>query len=185
MRVCNLCGHTGEDSEFSVRYDYHADGTKHKAINNTCRKCETERSYRYFKQTKETNPCYYYAAQLWKTLNQRCVNGLWANSPAVQKSPQMISYHNKGILLKLTKDELFKFWKDNEALVKEIISNGDKPTLDRINDNGHYSLDNIQILSLKHNIHKSRGYAEKPKSYNPEQKKIENARIYRKSQGEN
>lgn len=185
MRECKHCGFCGNDEEFSTRYDYLADGSKVLRVNNTCKRCASKRAWKYLKSTKKTDPCYYFACQSWKTLNQRCVNGRYAYSDAVLRSPQMISYHKKNIRIEITKSELEKFWRDNEQIVKDILSSGQTPTIDRINDNGHYSLDNMQILSRKANIQKSRGVAENPKPYDPETKSRENARRYREAQENN
>lgn len=137
---------------------------------------------KYLKNLKETNPCKYYADATWRTLNQRCVNGKYANAPSIQKSYQMQSYHKKQILIQITQDELKQFWKDNESLVKSILASGGTPTIDRIDDNRHYTLSNMQILDRKANIHKSRGYADKPACVDKETQRKENARRYRESQ---
>ncbi len=173
-RKCNKCGFVGDESLFA----------KHSQWGhwNRCKKCLCKIAWENKKKQKETDPCKYYADATWKTLNQRCVNGLYANSPAIQNSPQMISYHKKQILLQVTQDELKQFWKDNEKLVKEILAVGGTPTIDRIDDNGHYTIDNMQILERKANIQKSRGIAENSACVDKETKRKENAEIYRKSQ---
>lgn len=180
MRMCKICGLQKEEHDFTWMYDYKADGTKTKAIQNVCKKCTSKRQWQYTLAAKKTDPCRYYAKSTWTTLNQRACQGKYSNSPSIKNSPQMQSYHKKGIELHITKEELTKFWYDNESKVKAILSAGETPSIDRINDKGHYSLDNIQIISRKENIHKSRGYAENPKPYDPEQKKEENRKQYLK-----
>ena len=134
------------------------------------------------KKLKETDPCRYYAESTWKTLNQRCVNGLYANSKAIKNSPQMVSYHGKGILLCITKDELAQFWRDNEVLVKTILTSGGIPSIDRIDSNLHYSLDNMQIMERNENMRKSRGFSERPKRRTKESIRIKNSQMYRNAQ---
>lgn len=189
MRTCKMCKHEGEDKDFAWNYSYYADGSKVKLHYNVCKKCTTQTCYSNFKKKKETDPCFYFSRQTWKTLNQRCINGRYAHSESIKNSPQMQSYHKKGIELHITKEELIQFWYDNERKVKNIMKLGQTPTIDRIDNNGNYTLDNIQIISRTENIHKSRGYAENPKPYDPEQKKEENRKQYLKhkknNEGEN
>lgn len=185
MRKCSKCGHEGEDIDFAWRYDYKADGTRTKAVNNLCKKCQSAASWKSLKNKKETDPVYYFASQTWKTLNQRAVNGKYSSSESIRNSPQMVSYHSKGIELRLTKDELYQFWKSNEDKVKMILSAGETPTIDRIDDNGHYAIDNIQILTRKENIHKSRGYSDNPNIIDKETKKQTNHKRYIASKKEN
>lgn len=181
MRTCGHCGFVGEDKDFAWNYSMRVDGTKVKMHYNVCKKCNNKRSYQSLKNKKYTDPVYYFTEQNWKTLNQKCVNGRYCNSESVRNSPQMQSYHKQNIELHITKEQLYQFWKDNESKVREIMAKGQTPTIDRINDNGHYSLDNIQILSLTDNIHKSRGYAKNPKPYDKESRKNDNRKQYLKN----
>lgn len=178
-RKCIHCGITGDESIlFTSHTSNRKDGSKYFCYTNCCKKCTAKIVWKYEKAKKETDPCEYYANATWKSLNQRCVNGLYCNSKAVQNSPQMISYHKKGIEIHITQTELKQFWKDNEVLVKSILTSGGTPTIDRILESGHYTLDNIQILERKANIHKSRGVATNPACVDKEAKRIENRLIY-------
>ena len=183
IRKCVRCGFEGNDEEyFQPHYNYNAKGERSISYLNTCRKCTTKQAYKRFADKKYTDPVKYYTEQSWRTLNQRCVNGKFANSPSIKANNQHISYHKKGIELHLTKDELKQFWTNNVELVKSILTSGGTPTLDRIDDTKHYEIGNIQVLDRMENIHKSRGYAEEGKwKPSKEQKKIENARRYRNS----
>jgi len=172
-RKCNKCGFVGDESLFA----------KHSQWGhwNRCKKCLCKIAWENKKKQKETDPCKYYADATWKTLNQRCVNGLYANSPAILNSPQMISYHKKQILLQITQDELKQFWKDNEKLVKEILAAGETPSIDRIDDSGHYTLSNMQILERKANIEKSRGVSDRLITETKEERRLINKQQYNKA----
>ena len=87
----------------------------------------------------------------WKDLNKRTLNGLQAKR--LQKKNNS-SYLKKGILLCITKEEFYNFCDRNQQLILDLYANGETPSIDRIDSTKHYSLDNIQILSLKENIRK-------------------------------
>lgn len=180
-RKCIVCGFEGDEELFALHVAVRADGTRRKTRQNKCKKCVSKQAYAAKLAKKETDPCKYYADSTWKTLNQRCANGKWANSPAVQRAPQMISYHKKQILLQITQDELKQFWKDNEKLVKEILAAGGTPSIDRIDDSGHYTLSNMQILERKANIQKSRGITNKLITETKEERRLINKQQYNKA----
>lgn len=94
---------------------------------------------------------YDYTVGVWSSLNQRCVNGRYVNSPATIRNKQQLSYLAKGIRLELTQEEFYTFTANNESLIASIISKGLKPSIDRIDPDKHYSLDNIRILELQLN----------------------------------
>ena len=93
----------------------------------------------------------------------------------------MKSYHKKQILLQITQDELKQFWKDNEKLVKEILAAGGTPSIDRIDDSGHYTLSNMQILERKANIEKSRGISDRLITETKEERRLINKQQYNKA----
>lgn len=91
----------------------------------------------------------------WATINQRTVNGRYVNNLSVTLNRQQQSYYTKGIRIEVTKEEFFQFFASQEYLILEIMSRGEKPSVDRIDEDGHYSLDNMQIIALDENRKKS------------------------------
>lgn len=181
-RTCIHCGVVGEESElFSKHKARRVSGAIYECFTNSCKICTGKRAWKYISAKKESDPVKYYTESTWKTLNQRCINGLYANSETIKKSPQMVSYHKKQIELHVSKEELYTFWKSNEIIVKNILTSGGTPTIDRIDDKKHYTLDNMQILDRMENIHKSKGYAENPQTYYKEDRAANNRRAYRKA----
>lgn len=177
------CSQCGEFAEVTWRYAYLVGG-KEKRSTSYCKKCDSKMKYKSLRNKIETDPCYYYTNQTWKTLNQRCVNGRYAHAESIQKSPQMQSYHRKNIELHLTKDELRNFWYTNEDKVKEILLSGGIPSIDRIDDTKHYTLDNIQVLERMDNIYKSTGKSDNPPNLDKQTIKESNRRAYVKAQKE-
>jgi len=92
----------------------------------------------------------YFKRYTWKGLNRRTVNG---SSPQF-KNKANASYFKKGIRLEITKSELDAFCEANKQLILELYEKGTIPTIDRINSNDHYRLDNIRILSRSDNCKK-------------------------------
>lgn len=81
----------------------------------------------------------------WTNLNIRC--GKYRN---LQTKEKCKTYEN--IKITFSREE-FKFWCYER---KEVIESLKRPSLDRINSNKDYSLDNIQILDLTANIGKEK-----------------------------
>lgn len=119
---------------------------------SNCNKCRSKKAVIYQRNKKIKNPLEEYTKTSWKAVNQRSTNGVYSNTPAIKNSPQMASYHRKGILLEISKEEWIKFWKDNEQVVLEIIENKLIPSVDRIDTTKNYSLDNIRIISREKNM---------------------------------
>lgn len=93
----------------------------------------------------------------WCSINQRCVNGKYANAPSIQKSPQIQSYHKKGIALNITKEEFTTWMLSVEDNFMLLLQNNKKPSIDRIDETKGYEIGNLQILSLHENIEKRIG----------------------------
>lgn len=88
----------------------------------------------------------------WASINQRSVNGAYANEPSVQATPQHISYKKRNIMLEMTKEEFYAWMYSVEHIHNEIVARGDKSSIDRIDSNRGYSLDNIRMVALHKNI---------------------------------
>lgn len=92
----------------------------------------------------------------WTNMNIRC--GKYKHLQTLNKNKV---YENIKILF--TREEYKEWCWNNKVLIESLK----RPSIDRINSNKHYSLDNIQILELKENIKKKKqgsAYLNGPKS---------------------
>lgn len=87
----------------------------------------------------------------WHSVNQRTVNGRWKLDARAHRS-----YQAKGVKLEMTLEEFTSFCQLNWPKIEALRAAGQKPSLDRKNSDGHYSIDNLQIISLRENILKRR-----------------------------
>lgn len=114
----------------------------------------------------------------WATINQRTVNGRYVNNLSVILNRQQQSYYTKGIRIEVTKEEFFQFCANNETKVLEIMARGEKASIDRIDDDGHYSLDNMQVISLTENRRKSHPVSTVAKKKSKVRATLDNRRAY-------
>ena len=94
----------------------------------------------------------------WASLNERCINGCYNKSESVTKNYQQRSYHKKGITLDMTKDEFFAWMWSVKPIHDEIVKNGDKSSINRIDSRKGYSVDNIELITLHKNIEERYGF---------------------------
>jgi len=90
----------------------------------------------------------YFKTKTWSALNERTINGArprWGHKAAMQ-------YLSRGRKLLFSKDEFYSFCDANKNLILALYASGDKPSLDRKDTDGNYSLSNIRVLSLKENL---------------------------------
>lgn len=91
-----------------------------------------------------------FASERWGALNSRTVNGShpnWVN-------PQHLVYLRAGTELRMTREEFMGWCETRAAQIEQMYRDGLRPSLDRIDSLGHYSLDNIQLLPLSENCRK-------------------------------
>ena len=107
---------------------------------------DNTRSSEYHRTHKHTIDGF--TRRVWNSLRSRTINGRpnWSN-------PADRWYLERGIRLEITRDELKVFIAANGASIQAIWDAGDVlPSIDRIDPNGHYNLDNIRIISLSEHI---------------------------------
>lgn len=87
----------------------------------------------------------------WNSINQRTING---SHPRWDDRCHR-SYLERGIRLEMTREEFKAFCLANKDLIEGMYKEGKVPSLDRIDGDGHYSINNIQIISMSDNCRKS------------------------------
>lgn len=83
----------------------------------------------------------------WTNLNIRCSNGKYSH---LQTPNKCLSYSDTLILF--SREEFKDFCTNNKGTIESLS----RPSLDRIDNKQHYSLDNIQIIELVDNIRKEK-----------------------------
>lgn len=86
----------------------------------------------------------------WGNIQLHTVNGVGkakANKAAV--------YLRKGIRVEMTKQEFYTWCEGQRDVILNMFTLHDKPSLDRIDSCGHYSLDNIRIIPFRENCARS------------------------------
>lgn len=132
-------------------------------LNAYCRKCASKKVIECQRNRRKNDPMSWYPNSSYTSVSQRATNGKYANAPSVLANQQQNSYHKKNIQLLISKEEWFDFWKSQEELVLKIIETGDIPSIDRVDSNKDYTLDNIRILPLSENRRKCKNSNYTPK----------------------
>jgi len=60
-------------------------------------------------------------------------------------------YFDKSIKCDITFNEFYDFWYANRTIIEGIISDGGKPSVDRIDSDDDYRVDNLQIIPMRLN----------------------------------
>lgn len=131
-KICIKCGKRKPLSEFH-KCSQVKDG--HKAICKICRKSE-----KFQNLIRQKN---YYKKYPWKrtltNIRQRCNN---------QKMSRYKDYGGRGIKCLITEEEIKQLWFRDKAYKME------KPSIDRINNDGNYTFNNCQYIELFENHQK-------------------------------
>lgn len=149
FKTCTHCGKTLSTDNFS-RNSKTADGHC-----SWCRICSNENARKY--NHKHRSEYSKIINNRWHSINQRCVNDLYSTSNSALHSPQFVSYHKRGITINMTREEFTNWMWSVKDIHDEIIRNGDKSSIDRIDEDRGYEVGNIQLISLHANIEKRLG----------------------------
>lgn len=84
---------------------------------------------------------------VWTGLNIRCSNGKYFH---LRTTDKCLRYET--VLIKMSREEFKDFCISNKNIIESLT----RPSLDRIDDKGDYSIGNIQIIELGDNIRKSK-----------------------------
>jgi hypothetical protein len=147
--------------------------------NITTRNTEISRKNKW--SSMFTNPIVLnWVHQKWATINQRTVNGKYAYSHAVSNNPQQKSYLKHGIRIEMTQVEFYTWASNHEKTIFTMINLGEKPQIDRRDNDKHYSIDNIQLVSQRVGSRKDRTTNPNPRKHNnnPLLVELKNRQVY-------
>lgn len=143
-KTCTKCGIEKELSNFGKNKN-NKDGLKY-----ICKDCSKEYYTNY--RNREDRQYNILIKERWASINQRTSNGKYTTSFSAMNSPQFKSYREKGIELNMTKDEFTSWMLSMKDVHDKIVESGDKSSIDRINSEKGYSIDNIKMIPLHENI---------------------------------
>lgn len=138
-KKCNRC------KQKKAYKDFHRDTSRLDGFSYTCKPCKNAMP------SMRRGTVAYFVKQSWHALNRRTVNGKYPD----RKNPKNAPYFAKGIRLEMSRSEFKSFCETHKATIRDLYKQGKTPSLDRIDSQGHYSIDNIQIISLSENVRKS------------------------------
>lgn len=142
MKCCSKCAQEKENVFF------YKNKAKPDGLQTYCKSCQSS--------AIRATPCFtrgtlsHFKYTRWLCINARTINGAYPN----RKNKRIKGYFDKGIRIEMTKDEWHAFCDENEKVIMDFYAAGETPSIDRIDDKGHYSLGNIQIISRKENCRK-------------------------------
>lgn len=125
-KICNKCCIEKNIAEFTFRND-------NNRYRNTCTLCRSNNNIKYYDKFP------------WKktfiSIKERCNNS---------KSTTYKKYGERGIKCLITEEELKELWyRDNAFLLK-------RPSIDRINNDGNYCIENCRFIELSENCKKDK-----------------------------
>lgn len=150
MKTCTKCGIEKDETEYHKNKG-HKDG-----LMAECKICK--KKYRDINKDKITrrmiayvHTWHGYASRRWSSINTRTING----SHPHWHDKRCARYLKKETRIEMTRAEFNNFCESHKDLIEDIYAAGQIPSIDRIDDKGHYSIDNIQIINLSENCRKA------------------------------
>ena len=156
MKTCTVCHINKEDTEFGKRTSS-SDGLHYRC--RACNKKWRDEHRQYGTQWRAEHPGYHkrlkgtwrwFVAKRWSSLNKRTINGSnpkWNDEVAGR-------YLRRQVRLEFTYREFMAWCEPQKAVIEDLYHTGQIPSLDRINPDKHYSLDNLQIIPFARNCEK-------------------------------
>jgi hypothetical protein len=89
----------------------------------------------------------YFKVVSWNSMNRRTING----SNPDYKNINTINYLKKGIALDFSKKEYYDWCESQRDIIEKIYTESRTPSIDRVNPDKNYSLDNVRILPFDMN----------------------------------
>lgn len=136
---CLDCKEVKNSSEFNKNKN------RPHGLNPICKSCCKVRSSKYLDKVKNTFE--FIVKNRFKSIQQRSKNSKYSNSKSVSGNLQNLSYIRKGIELKFTEKEFLDFMLTQKETFYSILENGEKVVICRKDMTGHYSLDNMCVVS--------------------------------------
>jgi hypothetical protein len=93
------------------------------------------------------DPVKHFAYTRWHKINNRTVNG---HNPDI-KSRGSLSYILRGIEVRFNRKEFNAWCELNRIRILRLMTEGEIPSIDRIDSHGHYELTNMRIISMTKN----------------------------------
>lgn len=117
-----------------------------------------QRYKKYKKNCKHTTwgTIEWFKRRRWESIHTRTINGKYP------QWKQNKNYLKKGIRVEMTQKEFFAWCDTKKDIIEAIIKQGEIPSLDRIDDNDHYSVSNLRIISNRENIEQMLKLRRKP-----------------------
>lgn len=153
MKECKKCFESKDESCFGV------DKRNKDGLNRICKDCLKEYRKKYTESVNEAAREYmrkhsgefdFIIRRRYAALSQRCVNSNYSKSNKASNNPQTISYLKKNITLGFSLVEFREWMLEREELFNSL----DKPTISRIDQNGNYTLENLEIIEQKESYKK-------------------------------
>ena len=88
----------------------------------------------------------------WINLNVRCGNGIYHKHCEENPETKEKSKHYENVEILFSRLEFKEWCWKNQAIIEGLI----RPSIDRLDKRKSYSIDNINIIELKHNIRKDK-----------------------------
>lgn len=140
IKQCSTCG------EKKLKKDFYSRKTARDGLTSQCRECKRRSASFCSSRIRGTLECF--KVRTWEGINRRTVNGKY---PDYAPGRPAICYLRRGTELRMSREEYW-IWVDSQALkILAMYANGETPSIDRINSDGHYSTDNLQILDMREN----------------------------------
>jgi hypothetical protein len=134
MKICSNCKKRKINTEFYTTY-------------TTCKPCTSRHRILNPTPTKTRGTLQYFKAQTWSNLNCRTING---SSPQ-WGHPNIKRFLEKGVRLEINKEDFYEWCSKHEKLILSLYTENSSPSIDRIDSNLHYSLDNIRVIPWREN----------------------------------
>lgn len=111
-----------------------------------CKQCSDLYQKRMPSKTKGTLE--WFRRVTWIGINGRTVNG----KHPMPHHASSASYLKKGIKLGMTKEEFYSWCDENREVILALWAAGQRPSVDRVDSSGDYTIKNIRVLSLQENM---------------------------------
>jgi hypothetical protein len=139
--VCNKCNETKKLEQFNNSLKSRT------GKSGMCKSCTSLHDKNNKTKARTNGTLEYFKCNTWNNIKRRVING--------NITPNNKAYADKGIMLKMTKEEFYEFCDNNKDTIMDFYSKQITPSLDRIDPYSHYQIGNLQIISFDDNRRES------------------------------